>query len=310
MTFTKVINKIYYICNQIVTMAKINNKTVYPLDLNLSMEDYVIGSNNETENKKTQNFPLGSIFALFYNFLGFNSFIYIDDSVTYPIGSRGCFYAYDEDNAFTTEFNEAKKLLFSSNDTYNINVVNYIKTIVDSGKFLFKLSSLEDKNSFVFFSTSNFVLGSSGTTFTIDVALVDGLSSGSFVNYKKYLLAIDYYAEEIDPIFTQWLEDAQQKITLPIEDQDTFLIKRGDAYFSVGVKNILSNSSPIPAMELRIIARGATNTTDTDQAGDIVEGWGFWDAATNTGVYWLRAIWNGGNRSDRTNYTVLQYIEI
>lgn len=70
-----------------------------------------------------------------------------------------------------------------------------------------------------------------------------------------------------------------------------------------------SNSSPIAPMELRIIARGPNNNTGNDLAGDIVEGWGTWDSNTNTGVYWKRAIYNGGNRSDRANYTPIETID-
>jgi hypothetical protein len=78
------------------------------------------------------------------------------------------------------------------------------------------------------------------------------------------------------------------------------------------IQDIVSkaDSRPIDFMELRIIARGGGNTTGTDQPGDFVSGWGTWDSDTNTGVYWDKAIWNGGNRSDRANYTVLQISEI
>jgi hypothetical protein len=71
-----------------------------------------------------------------------------------------------------------------------------------------------------------------------------------------------------------------------------------------------ADTRPIAFMELRIIARGGGNTTDTDKPGDFVSGWGTWDSETNTGVYWDKAIWNGGNRSDRNNYTVIQFTEI
>lgn len=71
-----------------------------------------------------------------------------------------------------------------------------------------------------------------------------------------------------------------------------------------------SNSSPIAPMELRVIARGPTNNSGNDLAGDIVKGWGTFDSATNTGVYWKEAIYLGGNRSDRANYNPTDTIDI
>ena len=52
-------------------MAKISNKNIYNQDQNLSMDDYLVGTNSNTSNKKTQTYSLGGIYTLFYNFLGF-----------------------------------------------------------------------------------------------------------------------------------------------------------------------------------------------------------------------------------------------
>jgi hypothetical protein len=87
--------------------------SAYSIFCKVSMEDYLIGTNHNALNKKTQTYALGSVFTLFYNFLGFNSFIYTNDLVTYPIGSPGCFYAYDENGELTTEFDEVKKYIDS-----------------------------------------------------------------------------------------------------------------------------------------------------------------------------------------------------
>ena len=46
-------------------MTKISNKEAYPLKTLPVLTDYVIGTNDETSNKKTQNFQLEAIRQLF-----------------------------------------------------------------------------------------------------------------------------------------------------------------------------------------------------------------------------------------------------
>ena len=180
-------------------MAKVSNQDIYNQDDNLSMEDYLLGTNTNTINKKTQTYSLGSIFSLFYNFLGFNAFLFTTDTTTYPIGTPGCFFVFNEDDDLTNDFTESRKITFSATDTYNFNVAEYFGIVVNSGKFLFKLINLEDKNNFIFLKPSNFVLGGTGTTFNVDVLAESGLSNGSFVNYKRYLLVLEFAAETFDP---------------------------------------------------------------------------------------------------------------
>lgn len=180
-------------------MAKVSNTIIYPQDVNLSMLDYLLGTNSNTGNKKTQTYSLGSIFSLFYNFLGFNAFLFTTDTTTYPIGTPGCFFVFDENNDLTNDFSESRKITFSATDTYNFNVAEYFGIVVNSGKFLFKLINLEDKNNFVFLSPSNFFLGETGTTFDVDVLAEVGLSNGNFVNYKRYLLVLEFATGAFNP---------------------------------------------------------------------------------------------------------------
>lgn len=217
-----------------LVMPKINNKDIYNQDDTLSMNDFLIGSNSNTGNKKTQTYSLGSIFSLFYNFLGNNAFLNTTDTTTYPIGTPGCFYVFDENGNFTSDFSEANKITFSQYDTYNFDTVNYFSIIVNSGKFLFKLINLENKNNFVFLKPSNFVLSETGTTFDVNVVLEQGLSNGSFVNYKRYLLVLEFAAGNFDPadydlsdflnesenpfITEQDLTNALSLLTTPITD--------------------------------------------------------------------------------------------
>lgn len=180
-------------------MPKVSNKDIYAQDPSLDMEDYLLGTNNNTTNKKTQTYSLGSIFSLFYNFLGYNAFLFTTDTDTYPIASPGCFFAFDEHDEITNDFQQARKLTFSSNDTYNFNVTEYLQMLVDSDKFLFKLINLEDKNNFIFLKPSNFTLSNTLTSFDVNIEIQYGLSNGNFVNYKKYLLLLEFDANTFDP---------------------------------------------------------------------------------------------------------------
>lgn len=180
-------------------MPQISNQEIYNQDDTLSMNDYTIGSNSNTGNKRTQTYTFGSIFSLFYNYLGFNAFLNTTDTTTYPIGTPGCFYVFDENDNFTSDFSEAKKITFSQFDTYSFDVAEYFSIIVNSGKFLFKLINLEDKNNFVFLAPSNFVLGETGTTFEININLQEGLSNGNFVNNKRYLLVLEFASVIFNP---------------------------------------------------------------------------------------------------------------
>lgn len=180
-------------------MPQISNQDIYNQDDTLSMNDYTIGSNSNTGNKRTQTYTFGSIFSLFYNYLGFNAFLNTTDTTTYPIGTPGCFYVFDENDNFTSDFSQAKKITFSQFDTYSFDVFEYFSIIVNSGKFLFKLINLEDKNNFVFLAPSNFILGETGTTFEININLQEGLSNGTFVNNKRYLLVLEFASVIFNP---------------------------------------------------------------------------------------------------------------
>ncbi|WGK93807.1 MULTISPECIES: hypothetical protein [Flavobacterium] len=247
-------------------MAKINNKNVYNQDPNPSMKDYLIGTDGNSGSKMTKNFDLGSVFALFNRFLGYNVFVFAEDLIEYPKGTKGYFYCYDVNNQITKLFSNTKKIVFSRTDLYGDIVLDFFQKIVSSESFAFRLTNFEDRNNFIFLTPSNFLIDNTTLTFSIDITVLTYLNSGNFIPNSTYLLSLEYYSQDKNPI-------------------------------------------PIKPMELRIIARGPNNNTGNDLAGDIVEGWGTWDSNTNSGVYWKRAIYNGGNRSDRANYTPIETID-
>lgn len=313
-------------------MPKVSNTIIYPQDDNLSMDDYTIGTNSNTGNKKTQTYAFKSIFSLFYNFLGYNAFFNTTDTTTYPIGTPGCFYVFDESNALTADFSEARKITFSAYDTYNFDTANYFNIIVNSEKFLFKLINLEDKNNFVFLSPSNFVLGGTGTTFNVDVLAESGLSNGSFVNYKRYLLVLEFAAGTFNPadydlsdftnisgdpfITAQDLTNALALLPAPIENHSELTLDdgsnpHGTTKTDVGLGNVDNTSDvdkPISlAAETAFETKLDKSTTPlsvyaTDESGDQVMKLISELGGTSKKTQIVQFAWGGGNYSANANW--------
>lgn len=68
---------------------------------------------------------------------------------------------------------------------------------------------------------------------------------------------------------------------------------------NIGTGTITTTQSPIQFGDLRLKAKGDGNVDPQLEIGDIVEG--FKDATT----YWSAAVYNGGDATDRANYTPL-----
>ncbi|MFH6966487.1 hypothetical protein [Flavobacterium sp. FlaQc-28] len=78
-----------------------------------------------------------------------------------------------------------------------------------------------------------------------------------------------------------------------------------DVYGAVITGSNVDGNDIIQYLMLKHVAKGVGNgVLDKEEPGDIFEGWK--DATT----YWTRAIWNGGDRSDRANYTPIVEVEI
>lgn len=87
-------------------------------------------------------------------------------------------------------------------------------------------------------------------------------------------------------------------------------VSNGGVSQSLTIQKIIdaTSSAPIPYLSLVFVGKGhqngIANFLPTEEPGDIFEGWK--DATT----YWSRAIWNGGDRNDRANYTPLIQVEL
>lgn len=94
-----------------------------------------------------------------------------------------------------------------------------------------------------------------------------------------------FYNFSVDGIIYESVSDLQNSLLPVIYSRNSL----GSSFFI---------TPPITYLELRWVAHGVGHVNPlVEEPGDIFEGWK--DATT----YWTRARWNGGDRSDRNNYT-------
>lgn len=79
--------------------------------------------------------------------------------------------------------------------------------------------------------------------------------------------------------------------------------KVGGQKINTNFDYLFSKVLPLPSGDFRLVAKGWGNTAETDEVGDLFMGWK--DAAT----FWKIAKWNGGDQSNRANYTPIEWIE-
>lgn len=163
-------------------MSKINNKTAYPFDTGLSLDDFVIGSDADNADV-TRNYLLRGIFSTFQNSLGLSSLQYIFAGGSDP--------ELDHLDAgyFTTNGNETvagavTSILINKLDLNNFAIASYIDTITGNlssftfvlskpsaaGQiFYYTLDSVVDNTTHYTFNVTNFVGGNTlvdETTYT------------------------------------------------------------------------------------------------------------------------------------------------
>lgn len=138
-------------------MTKIKNTVAYPLDQNISENDYVIGSDAETLGKITKNYRMGDlanfISSLSGNFgLNYVFSIYADENSMIPPAG----YFFSENNSTTmTEPNEISFLRFNKINANGIDCSRFFEFLNMYDSFDIKLKSVSDPNKFFFFQYEN-----------------------------------------------------------------------------------------------------------------------------------------------------------
>ena len=184
-------------------MGRILDKNLYPVDGNLSLDDYVIGSDADSIGKLTRNYELKGIFATFQSALDLASISYVFSDGTDP--------DLDETDAgyFTTNSNETSapavtqiNLNKTEDNGQDISalldiialqptslVVRLYKPSVVGQIFYFAISSIVDNTTHYTLTVSNF------------------LGTNSLVDATTYSIVFDLAGvpsiySETDPVFT------------------------------------------------------------------------------------------------------------
>jgi hypothetical protein len=172
-------------------MPKISKKPVYPQDTNVTMGDYLIGTNVNTSNLRTQTYSVESLINLANEVVGNSTSSYkfsIDPLVTHL-----------EQGFFTSENNkknplEVTKLSFNRLTVQGINASSAFIFLVQSGFFTIKLKNVSDLNNIIYLAPSNLVQGTNFVTFNI----ANFASNGLLVDGDTYFL--DYALKTAESI--------------------------------------------------------------------------------------------------------------
>ncbi len=182
-------------------MTRISNKNAYPIDSQVSLDDFLIGSDADNKNR-TRNYLIRSIFSTFKNSLGLFSIDYTfakNPSLGYTENDSGYFTTNDDNSLFSSisQININKTDLNQTDVTSLVSAVNgnvssflivLFKPSVSGDIFYFTISSIIDNNEYYTFNVTGFTGGLE----------LDGESSYSV---KFDLAGVPSVVTETDPIF-------------------------------------------------------------------------------------------------------------
>ena len=182
-------------------MPRINNKAAYPIDHQLSLDDFLLGSNADNIDK-TQNYLLRGIFSTFKNSLNLSSLEYEFAGGANP--------ELDETVAgyFTTNSNETvsgavTSIFINKLDLNGVDISSLITTVAQNvSSFVINLSKPSASGQIFYFAIDAIV--DSGDYFTITVTNFVG--GNTLVDETTYSLSLDLAGipsdlTEEDPIF-------------------------------------------------------------------------------------------------------------
>ena len=162
-------------------MPKISKKPVYPQDTNVTMGDYLIGTNVNTSNLRTQTYSVESLINLANEVVGNSTSSYkfsINPLVTHL--EQGFFTSEnDKENPL-----EVTKLSFNRLTVQGVNASSAFIFLVQSGFFTIKLKNVSDLNNIIYLAPSNLVQGTNFVTFNV----ANFASNGLLVDGDTYFL--------------------------------------------------------------------------------------------------------------------------
>lgn len=182
-------------------MSKINNKTAYPFDTNLSLDDFVIGSDADNLDT-TRNYPLSGIFSTFKSSLDLASL-----SFCFAGGSDPDL-DFNDAGYFTTNSNETSAaavvtIKINKIDLDSIDMSALVDTIaLQPSSFILRLFKPSAVGQVFFYSITTIVDNATYYTFTVD----NFVGNGTLGDETTYSLAFDLAGvpsiyTETDPVF-------------------------------------------------------------------------------------------------------------
>lgn len=164
-------------------MAKISNKTIYPQDENVTMEDYLIGTNANNFNR-TQTYSVQSFFNLFN--LAFKYSDGSEPSIDYS--TKG--YFFTEDNE--TDPIQVTRFYFNNRNLLGQNITALFGLLAEQGDFVLRLTNSTDPNNVIFITCSDLVFDT--VSFSFDSSIYAGLFNGILQNDKAYAISFEIAA--------------------------------------------------------------------------------------------------------------------
>lgn len=161
-------------------MAKISNKTIYPQDDNVTMDDYLIGTNANNYNR-TQTYSVQSFFNLF------NLSFKFSDGSNPDIGYLEKGYFFTENNE--TDPEQVTKFIFNNKNLLGQDITMLFGLLADQGNFVIRLTNSSDPNNVIFIRCSNIVFDT--MYFSFDSVIYSGLYNGNLSNNSTYAIAFE-----------------------------------------------------------------------------------------------------------------------
>jgi hypothetical protein len=180
-------------------MPQINNTVIYPFDEMPGLMDFVIGTNYDTSNKRTQNFRINSIIQLINSVNGVSTVQFLfsngsNEDLTYE--SVGTFFT----NTNEVQVGQFTQLIFNKSTLQPLDLSLLFNRLNDITNLAIKLTRPDNPSNFFGFRVSS--IENMGDYFVFNVTPIGNFYLGDLENEKIYTLQFDTKGEEENNIIT------------------------------------------------------------------------------------------------------------
>lgn len=168
-------------------MTKIRNNSAYPFDLNISVDDYIIGSDAETPEKVTKNYRVGDLVKFMGSVIGqgindYTFSLYVDENSMVP--PEG--YFFSENN--TVQYPDVTFFRFAKINGSGVNMGVFFAFLISQDFFNLKIRSSSNPNEFSFYAIIG--ITEEDSYFRAEVSLVSSPEGLVFKDKENYSLDI------------------------------------------------------------------------------------------------------------------------